>query len=317
MPNTAPARQGNESSWLADLEQSIDTQLETIDHELLAADDFAAANAARSWSQQLSKLSVLVPVYNERWTIEQLLRDVLSSEIDLELEIIVVDDGSTDGTAEAVENFIEADDPITLIRHDQNLGKGSAVRTAIKHMSGDVAIIQDGDLEYSPAEYSRLLQPILDGNADAVYGSRYAGPERRVLLFWHSLGNRILTLLCNVLNDLNLTDMETCYKVFRRDIIQSIDIKENRFGFEPEVVAKRECLQYVDATNAVHRARQRKLYHPNPMPSVSIPKAVDIHSGLVDCNPHPNHIQQCIFQPEVLRHDEGESIDPPSTMSRL
>lgn len=238
MPNTATARQDQETSWLAELEQSIDAQLATIDHELLAADDFATANTARTWSHQLTKLSVLVPVYNERWTIEQLLRDVLSSDIELELEIIVVDDGSTDGTAEAVESFIEADDPITLIRHEKNMGKGAAVRTAIQQMTGDVAIIQDGDLEYSPTEYGRLLQPMLDGHADAVYGSRYAGPERRVLLFWHSLGNRILTLICNVLNDLNLTDMETCYKMIRADILRGLNLNSRSFTIETEITTR-------------------------------------------------------------------------------
>ena len=238
MPNSATAPNAKDDSWIADLKTSIHAELATIDHELLAAEDFDTANTARTWNQQLTKLSVLIPVYNERWTVEQILRNVLNSETALELEIIVVDDGSTDGTAEAIEKFRNEDTPITLMRHTRNRGKGAAVRTAIQKMTGDVAIIQDGDLEYDPAEYGRLLQPILDGHADAVYGSRYAGPERRVLLFWHSLGNRILTLLCNVMNDLNLTDMETCYKMVRADILRGLNLNSDSFTIEPEITTR-------------------------------------------------------------------------------
>ena len=216
----------------------IEKRLDLIDHELLSAEDFDHANTARDWSREITKLSVIIPVYNERWTVEQLLREVLSSPIELDLEIIVVDDGSTDGSAEAVERFMEEDDPIKLVRHPRNRGKGAAIRTAIQHVTGDVVVIQDADLEYDPIEYPRLLQPVIDGHADAVYGSRYAGPERRVLLFWHSLGNKLLTLLCNAFNDLNLTDMETCYKVIRADILRGLNLNADSFTIEAELTTR-------------------------------------------------------------------------------
>jgi glycosyltransferase involved in cell wall biosynthesis len=210
----------------------------TIDHEQLAVDDFDEANSPRQWNHEIRKLSVLVPLHNERWTVEKLLRRVLSVPLEIDLEVIVVDDGSTDGSAAAVQAVIQDDDRVTLVRHPKNLGKGAAIRTAIGHVTGDVVIIQDADLEYEPHEYPKLLQPILDGNADAVLGSRFAGPERRVLLFWHSLGNKILTLICNVLNDLNLTDMETCYKVVRSDILREIRLTSNSFTIEPELTTR-------------------------------------------------------------------------------
>jgi glycosyltransferase involved in cell wall biosynthesis len=152
-------------------------------------------------------------------------------------EVVVVDDGSKDGTRDILATI---DNPmIRVIYHDKNQGKGAALRTGFQHATSDYVIVQDADLEYDPSEFSLLLEPLLDGKADVVYGSRFqSGRPHRVLYFWHSLGNRMLTLASNVFTDLNLTDMETCYKAFKREVIQSIDIEENRFGFEPEVTAK-------------------------------------------------------------------------------
>ena len=173
----------------------------------------------------------------KRETIFTILDRVRKSSVELQ-EIIIVDDGSTDGTAELLRS--ELTDPLyRIFFHEVNQGKGAALRTGIEHATGDVVIIQDADLEYDPSEYPRLMGPIMDGRADVVFGSRFmgAGPHR-VVFFWHMVGNRFLTLLSNMMTNLNLTDMETCYKMFRREIIQAIEIKENRFGFEPEITAK-------------------------------------------------------------------------------
>lgn len=183
------------------------------------------------------KLSVVIPIYNEKSTIKNIVDLIIASPVE-DIEIIIVDDYSTDGTRDILENEIA---PLVnkIIYHDKNMGKGAALRSGFKEVTGDCVIIQDADLEYDPAEYPLLMKPIIENRADVVYGSRFIGiGPHRVLFFWHLLGNKLLTLLSNALTNLNLTDMETCYKMFRREIIQSIEIKENRFGFEPEVTAK-------------------------------------------------------------------------------
>lgn len=190
-----------------------------------------------------AKLSILIPAYNEERTIHLILDKVLAVELikGLKKEIILVNDCSTDQTGAAIKNYIEAHPTVSFNyqEHETNKGKGAALHTGIKVASGDYLIIQDADLEYDPEEYNILLQPILDGHADVVYGSRFMGGKpHRNLFFWHSLGNQFLTFLSNMFNNLNLTDMETCYKLFRTEHIQSLKLQETRFGFEPEVTAK-------------------------------------------------------------------------------
>ncbi len=181
-------------------------------------------------------LSVVIPVYNEIATLDAIVAAVAA--VPVEKEIILVDDGSTDGSREKLQQF-ENQPGIRVLYHDLNQGKGAAIRTGVAAASRDLVIIQDADLEYDPREIPTLMQPILAGKADVVYGSRFMGGQpHRVLYFWHSIGNRMLTLLSNMLTDLNLTDMETCYKLFKREIIQGIEIEESRFGFEPEITAK-------------------------------------------------------------------------------
>ena len=182
------------------------------------------------------RLSVVIPVYNEVETIQEIVSRVQA--VDLEKEIIIVDDGSTDGTREHLQEISLAQKNVRVFYHDRNQGKGAALRTGFELTTGDIVIIQDADLEYDPTEYPVLLGPILDGRADIVYGSRFLGGPHRVLFFWHYLGNKFLTLLSNALTNLNLTDMETCYKVFRREVLSDIQFKSNRFGFEPEFTAK-------------------------------------------------------------------------------
>jgi glycosyltransferase involved in cell wall biosynthesis len=182
-------------------------------------------------------LSVVIPVFNERGTIEDILRRV--RETGINSQIIIVDDGSTDGTRELLESWRGQAD-LTIVLHERNQGKGAALQTGFLQARGDVVIVQDADLEYDPSEFLRLIQPIVEGQADVVFGSRFTGGSQRVLYFWHYLGNRFLTLLSNAFTNLNLTDMETCYKVFRREIIQQIapTLKEKRFGIEPELTAR-------------------------------------------------------------------------------
>ena len=183
------------------------------------------------------KLSIVIPCYNESTTIRTIVERVRNAPVK-EIEIIVVDDASTDGTREILKNEIE-EKVDKVIYHEVNMGKGAALRNGFSEASGDIVIIQDADLEYDPNEYLILMEPIISGKADVVYGSRFTGGgSHRVLYFWHMIGNRFLTLLSNMLTNLNLTDIETCYKMFRREVIQSIEIKENRFGFEPEITAK-------------------------------------------------------------------------------
>jgi glycosyltransferase involved in cell wall biosynthesis len=189
------------------------------------------------------KLSVVVPVFNERATIHQIIAAICS--VPVEKEIVLVDDYSTDGTRDELAVLATTTPGLRVLYHDRNQGKGAALRTGFAAVQGDIVIIQDADLEYDPREYPRLLQPIIDGKADVVYGSRFAGGEsHRVLYFRHSLGNKFLTLLSNVCTDLNLTDMETCYKVFRREVLEQITVEEDRFGFEPEITAKVAKLRY-------------------------------------------------------------------------
>jgi len=180
------------------------------------------------------KLSIVIPVYNERATISEILKRV--SATPYEKEIIVVDDGSTDGTREWLKTV--KDKNIRVFFHEKNMGKGAALRTGFGYVTGDIVIVQDADLEYNPEEYGSLIDPIIDGRADVVYGSRFLGGPHRVLFFWHYVGNKFLTLISNMFTNLNLTDMETCYKAFRASLLEKISIKSNRFGFEPEITAK-------------------------------------------------------------------------------
>jgi len=180
-------------------------------------------------------VSVVVPVFNERHTVEQLLRRI--REVPLRWEVIVVDDGSTDGTRDILPG-LEGTLIDRLVMHEQNQGKGAALRTGFQHATGDVVVVQDADLEYDPYEIPMLLEPILGGKADAVYGSRFLGGSHRVLFFWHSVGNKVLTLLSNMFTDVNLTDMETCYKLVRRELLVTLPLSANRFGIEPEITAR-------------------------------------------------------------------------------
>jgi glycosyltransferase involved in cell wall biosynthesis len=188
-------------------------------------------------SAGIVKLSVVVPVYNERGTLQEVVQRVLAVPVDLEL--ICVDDGSTDGSREILAELQQQFPQIRVLLQPQNMGKGAALRRGIQEAAGDYVIVQDADLEYDPAEYPVLLGPLEQGKADVVFGSRFlGGGPHRVLYFWHSVGNWLLTLMSNVITDMNLSDMETCYKVFRREILQAIPIEEDRFGFEPEITVK-------------------------------------------------------------------------------
>jgi len=183
------------------------------------------------------KVSVVVPVYNERQHVGECIRRIMAQPVDK--EVLIIDDGSTDGTVEILRGIEQMCAPtVRLFIQPRNQGKGAATRVGIEHATGDIVLIQDADLEYDPQDYPRLIAPIERGAADVVFGSRFLGVEHRVLYFWHSIGNWVLTLLSNAFTNLNLTDMETCYKAFRREVIQNIVLENDRFGFEPEVTAK-------------------------------------------------------------------------------
>ncbi|MCC6720577.1 MAG: glycosyltransferase family 2 protein [Bacteroidia bacterium] len=192
---------------------------------------------------KITTLSIIIPVYNEEKTIHLILNKIKEVKLtnNITKQIIITNDCSSDNTSEAIKSYIEknTDINIQLFEHSINQGKGAAIRTGIGKASGEIVVIQDADLEYDPNEYNDLLNPFLNANADVVYGSRFIGGNpHRILFFWHTIGNKFLTFLSNALTNLNLTDMETCYKMFKRELIQSIEIKENRFGFEPEITAK-------------------------------------------------------------------------------
>ena len=191
------------------------------------------------------KLSVVIPVFNEARTIEEIVARVQSAPFDKEM--IIIDDYSTDGTVDLLRKIEAQSQNVKVFYHNRNRGKGAALRTGFANVQGDVVIIQDADLEYDPREYGKILEPILDGRADVVYGSRFLGGPHRVMFFWHYVGNQFLTLLSNMMSNLNLTDMETCYKVFRKEVLHDLTLKSDRFGFEPEFtlkVAKRKFRIY-------------------------------------------------------------------------
>ena len=199
------------------------------------------------------KLSIIIPAYNEIATIADIIHRVLEVPVEVSKELIIVDDRSTDGTREYLEHLVRTagaraeGGAVKVLFHDRNLGKGAAIRAAIPHVTGEIVLVQDADLEYDPRDYVALLQPILEGRADVVFGNRFHGGPHRVLYFWHFVGNRLLTTLCNMITNLNLTDMEVGYKVFRADVLKGIQIRSNRFGFEPEItvkVAKLGCRIY-------------------------------------------------------------------------
>lgn len=188
----------------------------------------------------LSRLSVVIPCYNEEKTLEEIVARVRGADrCGLDLEIVIVDDGSRDGSVAVMKALAQRHPEIVVVEHGVNRGKGAALRSGFERAGGEIVLVQDADLEYSPADYPRLLGPFLDGRADVVFGSRFkGGEETRVLYFWHSIANQLLTLASNMFTDLNLTDMETCYKAFRREILSRITLVEDRFGFEPEITAK-------------------------------------------------------------------------------
>jgi len=194
------------------------------------------------------KLSVVIPIYNERATVRQVVNRISSLALPFEIEMLCIDDGSTDSSREILLDLQKEHPGVRVILQPHNMGKGAALRRGIQEATGEFVVIQDADLEYDPAEYPILLEPLIEGKADVVYGSRFMGGRpHRVLYFWHSVGNWLLTLFSNALTDLNLTDMETCYKAFRREVIQGIHLEEDRFGFEPEItvkVAKRRLRVY-------------------------------------------------------------------------
>jgi glycosyltransferase involved in cell wall biosynthesis len=200
-------------------------------------------------------LSVVIPVYNEIRFLPEILRRVRATPI--RKQIILIDDCSTDGTRELLREWQTSEPDLTILFHERNSGKGAALRTGFRHATGDLVIVQDADLEYDPSQYPQLIEPLVDGTADVVFGSRFIGEKHRVLNYWHSLANKFLTHLSNMFTNLNLTDMEVCYKVFRREVIQGINLRSNRFGFEPEVTAKvaRFRMPAIDGRNPARKCR--------------------------------------------------------------
>ena len=197
------------------------------------------ASAGSNPTGEIRTLSVLMPVHNEARTLREIVRRVLASPVSQRIELVIVDDGSTDGSAEIIAELAEGDPRVVVRRHDAALGKGSAIRTAIGAMSGEIGLIQDADLEYDPADYAALIEPIVNGEADAVFGSRFiTGRRRQVHRYWHAQGNRLLTNLCNMVSDLSLTDMETCYKAVRADVLESLPLVSKRFELEVELTMR-------------------------------------------------------------------------------
>ncbi len=234
-PGSAVLEARGETAWRALLERLLSQR----PGDPAAVDRTMSTRVLRRPSEpEFEKLSVLMPVYNERWTLAEVVGRVLRSPVPLELELVVVDDGSDDGSWDVIQELAGRDRRIKAVRHAKNRGKGAAVRTAIESMTGDVAVIQDADLEYDPAEFPRLLEPILDGKADAVFGSRFLGETRRALPFWHALANKTLTLLSNALTNLSLTDMETCYKMVRADVLRGLRLDAETFTIEPELTCR-------------------------------------------------------------------------------
>jgi glycosyltransferase involved in cell wall biosynthesis len=254
----------------------------------------------------MASLSILVPLYNEEEFIAPLLQRVLEAPLPdgVSREIIVVDDGSTDGSAEIVAEIAKSCPQIRLIRSPQNRGKGAAVRTAIDNAAGEFCIIQDADLEYDPREYVHLLKPLMEGKADAVFGSRFmVTGERRVLYFWHSLANHILTTFANILTDLNLTDMETCYKAFRTSLIQSIPLRSERFGIEPEITMKLS-------------QRQARIYE-TPISYYGRTYDEGKKIGLKDAFEAVWVLLRCRFSKDIYRHSGGETLHALAAAPRL
>jgi glycosyltransferase involved in cell wall biosynthesis len=213
-----------------------------MDHRLFPA----AARPGPSLKSPPVKVSIVIPVYNEKTTIEEILRRVQAVKLGLAREVVIVDDCSSDGTRDFLKRLAKRPG-FKIVFHDKNRGKGAALRTGFSQASGNIILVQDADLEYDPREYPRLLEPILDGRADVVYGSRFLSGPHRVFFFWHYLGNKLLTTFSNMVSNLNLTDMETCYKVFKREVLEKIRLRSERFGFEPEItikLAKLRCRIY-------------------------------------------------------------------------